>query len=42
MGDNRANSSDSRYQSLGFVDEDDIDGKVFFRLWPLSKIGFVE
>lgn len=42
MGDNRANSSDSRYQSLGFVDEDDIDGKVFFRLWPFNKIGFVE
>ncbi|MEO1814650.1 MAG: signal peptidase I [Acetobacterium sp.] len=41
MGDNRANSSDSRYPSLGFVERDAIDGKVIFRIWPLSEIGLV-
>lgn len=41
MGDNRANSSDSRYQSLGFVEEDAIIGHVFFRFWPFSKFGSV-
>ncbi|TYC88406.1 signal peptidase I [Acetobacterium wieringae] len=41
MGDNRANSSDSRYPSLGFVERDAIDGKVIFRIWPLSEIGTV-
>lgn len=41
MGDNRANSSDSRYASLGFVERDAIDGKVIFRIWPLSEIGLV-
>lgn len=41
MGDNRANSSDSRYQSLGFVDKDAIIGKVIFKIWPLSKLGGV-
>jgi len=41
MGDNRANSSDSRYSSLGFVESDAIDGKVIFRIWPLSEIGLV-
>ncbi len=41
MGDNRANSSDSRYSSLGFVERDAIDGKVIFRIWPLSEIGLV-
>lgn len=41
MGDNRANSSDSRYPSLGFVESDAIDGKVIFRIWPLSEIGLV-
>ncbi len=41
MGDNRANSSDSRYPSLGFVERNAIDGKVIFRIWPLSEIGTV-
>ncbi|URN82972.1 signal peptidase I [Acetobacterium wieringae] len=41
MGDNRANSSDSRYPSLGFVERDAIDGKVIFRIWSLSEIGTV-
>lgn len=42
MGDNRANSSDSRYPSLGFVEKKDIDGKVIFRIWPFTEIGMVE
>lgn len=41
MGDNRANSSDSRYPSLGFVEKDAIDGKVIFRIWPFTEIGTV-
>ncbi|MGL4606733.1 MAG: signal peptidase I [Eubacteriaceae bacterium] len=41
MGDNRANSSDSRYKSLGFVEKDAIVGKVIFRIWPLSHFGVV-
>lgn len=41
MGDNRANSSDSRYPSLGFVKKDAIDGKVIFRIWPFNEIGTV-
>ncbi|MBC3803136.1 signal peptidase I [Acetobacterium fimetarium] len=41
MGDNRANSSDSRYPSLGFVKKDAIDGKVIFRIWPFTEVGTV-
>jgi len=41
MGDNRSNSSDSRYPSLGFVEKNAIDGKVIFRIWPLNTIGMV-
>ena len=41
MGDNRANSSDSRYADLGFVDEDDMIGHVVFRFWPWGKIGSI-
>ncbi|MBM6968312.1 signal peptidase I [Pseudoramibacter alactolyticus] len=42
MGDNRANSSDSRYADLGFVDEDDMIGHVVFRFWPWGKIGSIQ
>lgn len=37
LGDNRRNSADSRY--WGFVDIDDMRGPVFFRYWPLNRIG---
>ena len=41
MGDNRANSADSRMNDLGFVPENNIHGRVFFRFWPFEKFGGV-
>jgi signal peptidase I len=37
MGDNRANSRDSRY--FGPVPERKIEGEAFLRFWPLDRIG---
>lgn len=37
MGDNRANSSDSR--AFGPIDEDLIVGRAFIRIWPLGDVG---
>ena len=38
MGDNRANSVDSRYSVVGLVNEQDINGRIFVRIWPMKRI----
>ena len=40
MGDNRPVSKDSRY--IGPISVESIVGKVFFRFWPINKMGTVE
>lgn len=40
LGDNRGNSLDSR--ELGYISEDQIKGKVSFRIFPLNKFGKVQ
>ncbi len=37
MGDNRANSRDSRF--FGTVPEEKIEGEAFLRFWPLDRLG---
>jgi signal peptidase I len=37
MGDNRNRSQDSRV--FGFISRDRIDGRAWFRIWPLSHAG---
>ena len=39
MGDNRTVSIDSRNTSVGCVSEEQIVGKIVFRVWPLSQMG---
>jgi len=42
LGDNRNRSKDSKHIELGFVPEEEIVGKVIFRISPLSKFGTVD
>ena len=39
MGDNRANSSDSRV--FGPLPEKNIEGEAFLRFWPLDRVGLL-
>lgn len=42
MGDHRATSVDSRNTAVGCISQDQIVGKILFRIWPTDKIGFIE
>ncbi len=39
MGDHRATSVDSRHTAVGCVAEEQIVGKIIFRIWPLERLG---
>ena len=41
LGDRRSNSVDSRNSVVGAISRDDIIGRVFVRVWPLSSIGLI-
>lgn len=41
MGDNRNNSTDSRTEVVGNIQREDIIGRAWVRIWPLSKIGIL-
>ena len=42
LGDHRATSVDSRDTTVGCVSEEQIVGKIVFRVWPLSGLGTLE
>ncbi len=42
LGDNREVSLDSRYQEVGPVHKDAIDGKAVLRIWPIKKFGTID
>lgn len=39
MGDHRTTSVDSRHTEIGCVSEEQIVGKIVFRVWPLTDFG---
>ena len=42
LGDQRETSVDSRHSSVGCITQDEIVGKIIFRVWPLESMGFVK
>lgn len=42
MGDHRETSVDSRHSSVGCISQEEIVGKIIFRVWPMDSIGFVK
>ncbi|MCF0131410.1 MAG: signal peptidase I [Pseudobutyrivibrio sp.] len=42
LGDNRNNSTDSRFESVGNIKGSEIEGRAWFRIFPFNEIGFVE
>lgn len=42
LGDNRFNSTDSRFWENPYIDAKDIKGKAFVKVYPFNDIGFVE
>lgn len=42
LGDHRATSVDSRNTAVGCVSEEQIVGKILYRIWPFDKIGVLK
>lgn len=42
MGDRRSTSVDSRASEIGCIAEEQIVGKIVFRVWPLARFGALE
>ncbi len=42
MGDHRSTSSDSRNASVGCVADEQIVGRIVYRVWPLADFGSIE
>lgn len=42
MGDHRSTSVDSRHTNVGCVSDEQIVGKIVFRVWPLNGFGNLE
>lgn len=42
LGDHRATSVDSRNTAVGCVAQEQVVGKIIFRIWPMDKIGMIQ
>lgn len=42
LGDHRATSVDSRNTAVGCVGQEQIVGRILFRIWPLERVGVIK
>ena len=42
MGDHRSTSVDSRHTEIGCISQEQIIGKIVFRVWPFKRFGVLE
>lgn len=42
LGDNRNNSQDSRFESVGNIHRSDLIGRAWVRIWPLNEISLLK
>lgn len=42
LGDDRETSIDSRNTEIGTIEEENIIGKVIFKVWPIKQIGIIK
>ena len=42
LGDHRQESTDSRFESVGFVDIDDVVGRAWLRFFPVDGLGIIQ
>lgn len=42
LGDHRSTSIDSRSSVVGLVEEEQVVGKIFFRIWPFDALGEIK
>ena len=42
LGDNRNNSQDSRTASVGVIHRDEVLGRAWVRIWPISDFGVIK
>ena len=42
MGDHRSTSVDSRHTEIGCISQEQIIGKIVFRVWPFKSFGVLE
>ena len=42
LGDNRKDSIDSRNTAVGCVSEEQVVGKIVFRIWPYERLGILQ
>ena len=42
LSDDRNESIDSRNSEIGSISQDDVIGRIIFRVWPFNNFGFTE